>query len=409
MPGGVSSPVRAFPPYPVFMRKGRGARVWDVDGRGYLDLCMAFGPLILGHAHPAVVEAVGRQAANGMVFGAPTEGEVLLAEKIASHFPSMEMVRLTSSGTEATMHALRLARGFTKRTDIAAVEGGYHGAHDALLVKAGSGAATHAIPLSLGVTADLVKHTHLVPFNDPPALETLLRRRGDEIAAFILEPVLGNIGPVVPEPGYLRAVRKITDDHGVLLIFDEVITGFRLSLGGAQEIYGVRPDLTTLGKVLGGGLPVGAFGGRREIMEMVAPLGGVYQAGTFSGNPMTAAAGLATLEVLEREGLEGLNDLGSMMRRGLADLVEDLRLEYHVAGIGSMFQLFARPGPVRNYVDVASSDVKVFGKLFRGLLERGVYTPPSQFETDFLSLAHTEEEVEEALGAFRGALGALGR
>ncbi len=408
IPGGVSSPVRAYEPYPRFMVRGRGPRIWDVEGREYIDLCLGFGPLILGHAHPAVVAALQAQAERGVLFGSPTEAEVELAKKVIAHFPSIDMVRFTSSGTEATMHALRLARGVTKREDIIAVEGSFHGAHDALLARAGSGAAGLSVPTSAGVLGDAVKHTHLVPFNDVPALERVIKVQGDRVAALIMEPVLGNIGPIPPGKGYLRAVRDATQDAGILLILDEVITGFRLALGGAQEYYGVGADITTLGKVLGGGLPVGAFGGRREFMEAIAPSGPVYQAGTYSGNPMSTAAGLATLGVLEERGLEEVNRLGGLLRGRLEEAAEESRLPYAVQGLGSMAQIFFIKGPVVDYRSAMTADREKFMGFFRGLLDRGIYLPPSQYETWFLSLAHAEAEVEAVAEAAAGVLRGMG-
>ncbi len=394
MPGGVSSPVRAYEPYPRFMARGRGPRIWDADGGEYIDLCLGFGPLILGHAHPAVVAALQAQAERGILLGSPTEAEVELARNVIRHFPSIDMMRFTSSGTEATMHALRLARGVTGRQDVIAVEGAFHGAHDALLAQAGSGAAGLSVPTSAGVLEDAVKHTHLVPFNDVHALERVIKLHGDQVAALIMEPVLGNLGPIPPQKDYMRAVRNATEAAGILLIMDEVITGFRLALGGAQEHYGVEADITTLGKILGGGLPVGAFGGRQEFMEEVAPSGPVYQAGTYNGNPMTMAAGLATLGVLEREGLGDVNQLGEVLRRRLREVMEELGLPYPVQGLASMAQVFFTESPVVDYRSAMAADRKKFMRFFRGLLDRGIYLPPSQYETWFLSLAHGEAEVE---------------
>lgn len=409
MPGGVSSPVRAYEPHPRYIACGKGARIEDVEGRSYVDVCMAFGALVLGHAPTAVVRALQEQAERGTLYGSPTEAEVDLARQVRKHFPSMEMVRFTSTGVEATMHALRVARAFTTRDDVVAMEGGYHGAHDALLVKAGSGAAEAALPASAGIPGDVVRHTHVVPYNDLEALDATLKRHEGRVAAVILEPILGNIGPVLPEAGYLGGVRRITQEHDVLLIFDEVITGFRLGMGGAQGLYGVRPDLTTLGKILGGGLPLGAFGGRREIMELIAPLGNVYQAGTFSGNPMSTTAGLATLGELARIGHGGMDRNATALRQGLGDILEDLGLEFTLTGIGSIFQIFLNSRPVQNYQQALASDRKLFLQLFQGLLERGVYLPASQMETCFMSTAHGEQEVEALLGAYRDALKGLRR
>ena len=407
MPGGVSSPVRAFAPYPSFIHRASGSRLYDVDGNELIDYCMGFGPHILGHAHPAVVKAVQQQASNGSLYGAPTELELRMAETVRRHFPSMEMMRFVSSGTEATMHAVRLARGFTGRKLIIKMEGGFHGAHDSVLVKAGSGAATHSAPDSAGVPEEAASNTLLAPYNDIEAIESLLSSNRGRIAAVIVEPVLGNIGPVLPDEGYLARLRDVTGRHGALLIFDEVITGFRLSMGGAQARFGVRPDITTLGKVLGGGLPIGAFGARAEIMEKISPLGPVYQAGTFSGNPMSMAAGLAALDELGSVGYEGLERKGQAMRSRLSELLHDHRLPFQVAGIGSMFQIFMADRPVRNHGDAMGADAKRFMRLFHALLERGVYVPPSQYETCFLSTAHSDEDLRRTVDAYDEALEAV--
>ncbi|HEV8595830.1 MAG TPA: glutamate-1-semialdehyde 2,1-aminomutase [Thermoplasmata archaeon] len=401
-PGGVSSPVRAFAPYPRFLHRGRGAYVYDVDGNRYIDWCMAFGPLILGHAHPYVVEQIRRQLGAGWNFGAPTEAEIRLGEKVRGHFPSVEMLRFVNSGTEATMHAIRLARGATGRRKIVKATGAYHGAHDAVLVRAGSGATTFGVPSSAGVLGDTAKHTLTVPFNDADAMRKVVTASRRDLAAVILEPMLGNAGPIPPEDGYLQEVREVTEANDVLLIFDEVITGFRLAMGGAQERYGVRADLTTLGKILGGGVPIGAFGGPAELMEYLAPLGNVYQAGTASGNPLAMTAGLATLDVLKRTGLRGVNRLGDRMRKGLADAAAEFG--FRAQGLASMFQLFLTAKPVRSYEDALACDAKAFHRLFLALLDEGVYLPPSQFETCFLSTAHTGKDVDATLEAFAKCL-----
>lgn len=404
LPGGVSSPVRAYGPYPRFLRRGRGSRVEDADGRAYVDLCLGFGPLIVGHAHPHVVERVRARLEEGTLFGAPVEEEILLAKRIVGALPSVEKVRFVNTGTEATMHALRLARGATGKTKVVATEGGFHGAHDALLVKAGSGAATLALPKSKGVPEEAVVHTVLVPYNDADALRRALRDHRGEVAAFLLEPVMGNVGTVPPQGDYLPEIREVTEEADVLLFFDEVITGFRLGPGGAQGYYGVTPDLTTLGKVLGGGLPCAAIGGPADLLDHFAPTGGVYQAGTFSGNPLSLTAGLATLEVLERAGYEGLRRLGQRAVAGLRALVEAGGYPLSVQGVESMFQLFFRPGEVANYAQALESDGKGFLRFFQGMLEAGFSLPPSQFETNFLSTAHTEEEVDAFLAAAEGVL-----
>ncbi len=404
MPGGVSSPVRAVKPFPLYIRGGSGPFITDVDGKEYIDLVLGYGPLILGHAHPVVVQALKEQAALGTLYGAPHEKEVLLAEKVRSHFPGMEMMRFVSSGTEATMHALRLARGCTGRKKLIKVDGGFHGAHDAVLVRSGSGALTHGSPDSDGVPEEVAANTLVVDYNDAAQMDAALRANRGQVAAVILEPMLGNVGPVPPAPGYLAEVRRLADKHGALLIFDEVITGLRLSLGGAQEFYGVRPDITVLGKVLGGGMPMGAFGGSKEIMSRVSPLGKVYQAGTYSGNPMSLSAGLATMEVLEARGLDDLNDRGRGLREQLSRILADNDEEALVQGEGSMFQLFFGKGPLGNAREVLACDRSRYLELYRRMLELGVMMPPSQFETCFISLAHGREETEGILSAFAQAL-----
>ena len=396
--------MRAVKPFPLYIEQGRGAMVVDVDGREYVDLVLGYGPMLLGHAHPAIVSVLREQAALGTLYGAPHEKEVLLAEKVRGHFPSMEMMRFVSSGTEATMHALRLARGCTGRKKVIKVDGGFHGAHDAVLVRSGSGALTHGSPDSAGVLEEVAAHTLVVDYNDPGQMEGALRANKGQVAAIILEPMLGNVGPVPPSPGYLKEVRRLADSHGSLLIFDEVITGFRLSLGGAQELYGVRPDLTVLGKVLGGGMPMGAFGGSREMMSLISPLGRVYQAGTYSGNPMSLSAGLATLEVLESEGLQDLNLRGERLRGRLSRDITRLGIEAQVQGEGSMFQVFFGRGPLSNAREVLECDRSRYMSFYRSMLELGVSMPPSQFETCFLSLAHGDREMGMLAQAFSEAL-----
>jgi glutamate-1-semialdehyde 2,1-aminomutase len=361
---------------------------------------MAYGPLLLGHAHPEIRAAISAQLANGWLYGTPTPLEPEMAAMVTGDHPSMEMVRFVSTGGEATMSAIRAARGFTGKSDIVKVEGGFHGAHDAVLVKAGSGATTLGVPDSAGVLPDVTRHTLQVPYNDPEALEQVLGKNPD-VAAFILEPVLGNIGPVLPGKGYLAEVRSITKAHGVLLIFDEVITGYRLGIGGAQALYGVRPDLTTLGKVLGGGLPVGAFGGRRDIMACIAPEGPVYQAGTFNGNPLSLAAGAATLKFL-RGHPEVYRRLDEMTR-AIGESLPPGRKGSFVR-LGSMFQYFFRAAPPRDYREAKESDTVSFGEFWKGMLARGIFLPPSQFETDFLSAAHTEEDITAISEGFRACL-----
>jgi len=404
MPGGVSSPVRAYKPYPFFTSHARGSRIYDVDGRDYIDYCLAYGPLVLGHANEEVKEAVSEQIERGWLYGTPHEKEIELAKKVITHYPSIEMVRFVNSGSEATMAGIRLARGFTERNKIIKIEGGFHGAHDGVLVKAGSGATTWGIPDSQGVPEDLVRNTLQVPFNDAGLLTEVLAKNQGEVAAVIIEPVMGNVGPIPPEDNYLSEVRRITKEHEVLLIFDEVITGFRLALGGAQEFYGVSPDLTILGKIAGGGFPIGIFGGKSEIMEMVSPLGSVYQAGTFSGNPVSITAGAKTIEILEREGVpQRLNELGDNMRTALRDIIHDTGFKGYVSGVGSMFKLFFSPSgkPIRNYADALNCDKTKYLSFFRTMLSAGVFLPPSQFETNFISFAHTGEDIEKTVEVYK--------
>ncbi len=396
MPGGVSSPVRAISPYPFYTERAAGSHLKTVDGTELLDCCMAYGPLILGHAHPAVRVAIREQLERGWLYGTPTPLEPQYAKMITGDHPGMMMVRFVSSGSEATMAAIRLARGFTGKQDIVKIEGGFHGAHDAVLVKAGSGATTMGVPDSAGIPADLTAHTRQVPYNDPEALESLLSASND-IAALILEPVLGNIGPVLPQDNYLREVRAITKAHDVLLIFDEVITGYRLGIGGAQVKYGVKPDLTTLGKIIGGGLPIGAFGGRREIMEMVAPQGPVYQAGTYSGNPLSLSAGMATIEWLHSH-----RDLYRGMDEKTRALEESLPANGRgsFVRLGSMFKYFFRSSPPQNYREVKECDTDAFGKFRKNLMELKIFIPPSQFETNFLSAAHSDSDLSKLMQAY---------
>jgi glutamate-1-semialdehyde 2,1-aminomutase len=397
MPGGVSSPVRAIRPYPFYTVRGRGSRLVTAESREYIDCCLGYGPLILGHAHPHIRSAIEAQLENGWLYGTPTPAELELARHITRDHPGMEMVRFVSTGSEATMAAIRLARGYTGKKDVVKVEGGFHGAHDAVLVKAGSGATTMGVPDSAGVLADLVAHTRQVPFNDPESLEEILSRNTD-VAAFILEPVLGNIGPVIPRRDYLADVRKITRDYDVLLIFDEVITGYRVGIGGAQVQYEVKPDLSTFGKIIGGGLPIGAFAGTREIMQMVAPQGPVYQAGTFSGNPLSLAAGAATLEWLKRN--SGVYRRFGDQTAAIRDAVPK-RATGSFVRLGSMFKYFFRNKPPQNYREVKECDTVSFGTFWTRMLEKGIFLPPSQFETNFLSAAHTDEDtaaIAEAYG-----------
>jgi glutamate-1-semialdehyde 2,1-aminomutase len=410
IPGGVNSPVRAFRSVggePRFVARAEGAQLWDADGRAYVDFVGSWGPLVLGHAPRAVVDAVTAAAQRGTSYGAPTAAESQLAAVIAAAYPSMEMVRLVSSGTEAAMSAIRVARGATGRDLLVKFDGCYHGHADSLLVKAGSGGATFGIPDSRGVPAALAALTLTLPFNDVAAVRDLFAARGSEIAALIVEPVAGNMGVVAPVPGFLAALREITEEHGALLIFDEVITGFRVSYGGAQELYGVRPDLTCLGKIIGGGLPVGAYGGRRDLMDHVAPLGAVYQAGTLSGNPLAVAAGLATLKALEdRKGYARLDALGARLERGLRDAAEKADVPFTVNRVGSMLTGFFCAGPVRDYGDAKSADTARYARFYHAMLDRGVYLAPSQFEAAFVSLAHTDGDLDHAARAAADAMAA---
>jgi glutamate-1-semialdehyde 2,1-aminomutase len=407
IPGGVNSPVRAFRAvggHPVFIAKATGATLVGADGKEYLDYVMSWGPLIAGHAPKEVLEAVVRAAEAGTSYGAPTEREVVLAEKITSLVRSVEMVRLTSSGTEATMSAIRLARGFTKRDGILKMTGCYHGHADHLLVKAGSGLATFGEPDSAGVPASFAAHTITVPYNNLDAAASVLEAAPDTIAAVIVEPVAGNMGVVLPAAGYLAGLRDLCDRFGALLIFDEVITGFRLGLSGAQGVFGVRPDLTCFGKIIGGGLPVGAFGGRREVMEQLAPLGPVYQAGTLSGNPLAVSAGLAVLSILEKPGVyEKLDALGKRLGDGLSAAACDAGFDAVVNRIGSMMTLFFGRGPVTDFESASLCDAKRYATFHNALLEAGFYFAPSAFEAAFVSLAHTESDIDRTVEAARRA------
>jgi len=400
MPGGVSSPVRAIRPYPFYTAHASGSHLTTVDGPVFIDCCMAYGPLILGHAHPLIREAIEAQLERGWLYGTPSPLEPAFAKMITGDHAGMDMVRFVSSGSEATMAAIRLARGFTGKKDIVKIEGGFHGAHDAVLVKAGSGATTMGVPDSAGVLADLVAHTRQVPYNDAEALESLLTLHTD-VAALIIEPVLGNIGPILPEDNYLPGIREITRAHDVLLIFDEVITGYRLGIGGAQAAYGVRPDLTTLGKIIGGGLPIGAFGGRREIMELVAPQGPVYQAGTFSGNPLSLTAGIATLQWLH-DHLTLYRDLDEKTRT-MEESLDGVDTGSFVR-LGSMFKWFFRSEPPKNYREVKECDTGSFGRFWKRMLDDGIFLPPSQFETNFLSSAHSDNDLTTIARAYTRCL-----
>jgi glutamate-1-semialdehyde 2,1-aminomutase len=403
IPGGVNSPVRAFRAVggqPFFVNRAQGARVFDVDGNQYVDYVGTWGPAILGHAHPKVIQAVQATAERGTSFGIPNPMEIQMAKLICDAVPSVQKVRMCNSGTEATMSAIRLARGFTKRDKIIKFDGCYHGHADSLLVKAGSGALTFGHPDSLGVPASFTQHTIVVPFNEQRPVEEAFAANPADIAAIIVEPVPGNAGLYLPKPGYLEFLRQITATHEALLIFDEVMTGFRLAKGGAQERFGIKPDLSCFGKIIGGGLPVGAFGGRAEIMDLLAPFGPVYQAGTLSGNPLAMAAGIATLEELSsRDGYRRLESLGAELEKGLAKASRAAGIPVTFNRIGSMFCGYFTDGPVHNLTDAMRSDRQRFAKFFHGMLDEGIYLAPSQFEAGFISLAHAETEIDQTISA----------
>ncbi|MCC6038677.1 MAG: glutamate-1-semialdehyde 2,1-aminomutase [Armatimonadetes bacterium] len=411
MPGGVNSPVRAFKAVggtPFFVARGEGCYLWDVDGNRFVDFVCSWGPLILGHAHPEVVAAVKEAVERGTTYGAPTELEVALAEKIQQAFPSMEMLRLVNSGTEATMSAIRAARGYTGRKKIVKFEGCYHGHTDYLLVKAGSGAATFGIPDSAGVPEGTAQDTIVLPYNDIEAFNKTMDAMGEEIAAVIVEPIAGNMGVVLPKPEFLAALRQKTEKHGVVLIFDEVITGFRVAYGGAQSLYGIKPDMTCLGKIVGGGFPLAAYGGRKEIMQTVAPLGPVYQAGTLSGNPVAVTAGLKTLEILERDNpYPELERKTKQLTQVISEAAKEAGVPVQINQIASMFTVFFTDQPVVDYASARRSDTQRYARFFHALLERGVYFPPSQFEAAFLSTAHDDEALSFAQDAVRSAMKAI--
>ena len=403
IPGGVNSPVRAFRSVggtPLFIKRGRGAQVWDADGNLYVDYVGSWGPLIAGHAHPDVVKAVQQAAERGLSFGAPTEAELAMASLLLKLVPSMEQVRLVSSGTEATMSAIRTARGFTGRSKIVKFEGCYHGHADALLVKAGSGALTFGHPSSAGVPPETAAHTLVLDFNDEAALTSLFTREGDSIAAVIVEPVVGNANLIVPEPGFLQALRTLCTRHGTVLIFDEVMTGFRVALGGAQALYGITPDMTTLGKVIGGGMPLAAFGGRRDIMQCVAPLGPVYQAGTLSGNPVAVAAGMATLRLVQEPGFyDKLAATAHALCKDLMEAAHAQRVTFSAQHVGGMFGLYFRGTPPRSYAEVMECDKERFNAFFHAMLAQGIYFAPSAYEAGFVSSAHGASESEKTTAA----------
>ena len=411
LPGGVDSPVRAYKAVggtPPFISRGKGSRIYDEDGNRFIDYVCSWGPLILGHAHPQVVKALRAAAGLGTSFGAPTELEITLAKMISSALPSMEMLRFVSSGTEATMTALRLARAYTKRDKIIKFAGGYHGHSDGLLVKAGSGIATLGLPDSPGVPESYARNTLVAPYNCTEAVENIFDSLPEEIAAVIVEPVAANMGVVLPQPDFLASLRRLTTEWGALLIFDEVITGFRLAYGGAQTVFGIPPDLTCLGKIIGGGLPVGAYGGKREIMQMIAPSGPVYQAGTLSGNPLAMTAGIETLKLLSQPGAYHLLEhSAARLEEGITDAAESLKLKLSVVRVASLLTVFFTPKPPVDWDSASKADTALFGKFFRELLAQGVYWPPSQFEAAFVSLAHSDRDIEKTTTAIERALSSL--
>ena len=408
MPGGVNSPVRNFGRVggcPVFMDRGAGSKVYDVDGNEYIDYLGSWGPLILGHGNPTVVEALKSACERGVSFGTPTEAEIRLAELVRTAFPSIELVRMVNSGTEATMSALRVARGFTGRDLAVKFEAGYHGHGDSFLIQAGSGAATFGIPDSPGVPADLAKLTINLPYNDIDAVRSTLSERGDDIACVIVEPVAGNMGMIPPVAGFLETIREETAKRGIILIFDEIITGFRIAFGGAQERFGISADMTCLGKIIGGGLPVGAYGGRRDIMESVAPLGAVYQAGTLSGNPLAMTAGYETVRQLQKPGVyKRLETLASRLGDGLRTAAEEAGVPAYLTRVGSMMCTFFTDQTVEDFESASTSDADSYGRYFWNMLDQGVYLAPSRLETGFVSLAHTEDDIDRTLEAARKSL-----
>ncbi|MGC9165349.1 MAG: glutamate-1-semialdehyde 2,1-aminomutase [Thermoprotei archaeon] len=409
IPGGVNSPVRAFQPYPFFVSRARGSRLFDVDNNEYIDYVMGYGALLYGHKPDFIIEKVKNALENGTLYGAPTENEIILAEKIRELYPSIEMVRLANSGTEATMHAIRLARGYTNRRKIIKFAGCFHGSHDAVLVKAGSGALTFGIPSSLGVLEDTAKHTLVSRFNDIELTEKLAKEYKNDLAAIILEPVMANVGLILPHIEFLKAVREIADNSGAVLIFDEIVTGFRLAPGGAQEYYGIKPDLTTLGKILGGGFPVSAFGGKSEIMKNLAPQGKVYQAGTYSGNTVSTTAALASIEYIinNRHIYQTLRQSTQKIIKPIRELIQDKKLPITINTLESMFQIFFINKPVNTYDDALTSNTELFMKYHTKLLKQGIFIPPSQFETCFLSTAHTVQDIEKTTNIIIQTIGEI--
>jgi len=411
IPGGVNSPVRAFKSVgcdPVFITHAGGSQVYDSDGNSYIDYVQSWGPMILGHAHPKVVEAICKTAADGTSFGAPTPLETQLAQMVCEAYPNIEKVRMVSSGTEATMSAIRLARGYTGRDKIIKFDGCYHGHADSLLVKAGSGAATFGVPTSPGVPADFAKHTLTATYNDLDEVKQLVAANKGEIAGIILEPVAGNMGCVAPRSGFLEGLRDLCTREGILLIIDEVMTGFRLAYGGAQQRLGVYGDLVCLGKIIGGGMPVGAFGGKEEIMNQLSPDGGIYQAGTLSGNPLAMSAGIATLKLLQEEGFyEQIEEKSAYLEQGLRDAASQSSQKTCLQRVGGMFCTYFQQGPVCSFADAARSDVESFGRFFRAMLDQGIYLAPSQFEAGFMSIAHTRADLDRTIDAAKTAFSTL--
>lgn len=411
IPGGVNSPVRAFKSVgcnPIFIEKSSGSKIYDADGNEYIDYVGSWGPMILGHCHPKVVEAIQKTAARGASFGAPTARETELAELVCGAYPNIEKIRMVSSGTEATMSAIRLARGYTGRDKILKFDGCYHGHADSLLVKAGSGLATFGVPTSPGVPADFAKYTLTATYNDLADVKALVAENKGEIACIIIEPIAGNMGCVPPVAGFLEGLRELCTAEGIVLIIDEVMTGFRVAYGGAQERFNVRGDLVTLGKIIGGGLPVGAFGGKREIMECLSPEGGVYQAGTLSGNPLAMSAGIATLKLLQEEGFyQQLEEKSAYLEKGLLQVTTKNSIVTCWQRVGAMFCTFFQAGPVNSFADALQSDTAVFGKFFRNMLDRGINLAPSQFEAGFMSIAHSREDLDKTIAAVDASLAML--
>ncbi len=411
IPGGVNSPVRAFKSVgcdPIFIKKAAGSRITDADGNEYIDYVGSWGPMILGHCHPKVVEAIQQTAASGASFGAPTARETELAEMVCGAYPNIEKIRMVSSGTEATMSAIRLARGYTGRDKILKFDGCYHGHADSLLVKAGSGLATFGVPTSPGVPADFAKYTLTATYNDLEDVRRVAAANKGELACIIIEPIAGNMGCVPPAAGFLEGLRTLCDAEGILLIIDEVMTGFRVAYGGAQERFGVRGDLVCLGKIIGGGLPVGAFGGKREIMDALSPEGGVYQAGTLSGNPLAMSAGIATLQLLQQEGFyQQIEEKSAYLEKGLLDAAGNSSLPTCWNRVGGMFCNFFQQGPVNNFADALKSDTDAFGRFFRSMLDSGINLAPSQFEAGFMSVAHSQDDLDQTIEAAAKAFAAL--